>query len=87
MLAARKLKAKVVAIVIGKTIHLHNCNRQDFIKDERWLKHELCHIRQFEQHGFFTFILKYLLETIRNGYYNNRYEVEARQAESAPRSL
>lgn len=80
-LAAMKLRADAVAIVFGKTIHLHNTTKKDFLKNERWVKHELCHIRQFKQHGYFTFIIKYVWESMRKGYYHNRYEVEARQAE------
>ena len=80
-LAAKKLKSKSVAMVLGKTIHLHNTTKTEFLQDEKWLKHELCHINQFKQHGYILFIVKYLLESMRNGYYNNRFEVEARQAE------
>lgn len=80
-IAAIKLGVSSVAMVIGKTIHLHNCSKDDFLKDSRWLKHELCHIRQFQEHGFLPFILKYIAESIRHGYYNNRFEVEARKAE------
>lgn len=82
-LAAKKLRTDNVAIVIGKTIHLHNVSKQNFLKDERWVKHELCHINQFQQNGFATFIIKYLWESIRHGYYNNKYEVEAREAENS----
>ena len=80
-LAAFKLRSERVAIVIGNTIHLHNTSKEDFLLDEKWLKHELCHIRQFRKYGFFGFIFKYLLESIKHGYYKNKYEVEARQAE------
>jgi hypothetical protein len=80
-IAAKKLKANAVAMVLGKTIHLHNTSKLDFLKDERWLKHELCHIKQFKEHGYFLFIVKYLWESVRKGYYNNRFEVEARNAE------
>jgi hypothetical protein len=80
-LAAAKLGSKRVAIVIGRTIHLHNTSKQDFLKDEKWVKHELCHVKQFKQNGFFTFIAKYLWESVKNGYNNNKYEVEAREAE------
>jgi hypothetical protein len=80
-LAAKKLQAVAVAIVVGSTIHLHNASKQDFLQNKRWLKHELCHIRQFKQHGFLPFIVKYLLESLQHGYYNNKYEVEARAAE------
>lgn len=82
-LAAKKLGAKNVAIVIGKTIHLHNTSKQNFLQDERWLKHELCHVKQFKQQGFINFIVKYLWESIQHGYYNNKYEIEAREAENA----
>lgn len=81
MLAAKKLGCHAVAIVFGKTIHLHNTAATTFLKDEKWVKHELCHIRQFKQHGYFCFIIKYLWESLRKGYYNNRFEVEARKAE------
>ena len=80
-LAAFKLGSKRVAIVIGKTIHLHNTSKQEFLKDERWVKHELCHVRQFRQNGFLPFIAQYLWESIKHGYYNNKYEIEAREAE------
>ena len=80
-LAAIKLGSNAVAMVLGKTIHLHNTTKTDFLQDERWLKHELCHIKQFKEHGYVAFILKYVWESIRKGYYNNRFEVEARKAE------
>jgi len=80
-IAAWKLKASSVAIVFGSTIHLWNSSKDDFLKNERWLKHELCHIRQYKQHGYAGFIVKYLWESLKNGYYNNKFEVEARKAE------
>ncbi len=79
--AAWKLSSKRVAIVIGRTIHLHNATREDLLNNKRWLKHELCHIEQFRRFGFMKFIALYLLESIRKGYHNNKYEAEARQAE------
>ena len=81
-IAALKLNASSVAIVLGNTIYLHNAKREEFLKNPQWLKHELCHIRQFEEHGFLLFIIKYLMECLRHGYYNNKYEVAARQAEN-----
>ena len=82
-LAAKKLRSNRVAIVIGKTIHLHNTTKQFFLSDEKWVKHELCHIKQFEQNGYVLFIAKYLWESLKHGYQNNRYEIEAREAETA----
>ena len=80
-IASIKLGARAVAMVLGKTIHLHNTSKAAFLKDERWVKHELCHIKQFKEHGYVGFIIKYLWESITKGYYNNRFEVEARKAE------
>jgi hypothetical protein len=80
-LAAKKLKVPRVAITLGKTIHLHNATQQQFLQDTKWVKHELCHVQQFQRYGYFVFIVKYLWENIRNGYYNNKYEIEARNAE------
>jgi hypothetical protein len=82
-LAARKLKSKNVAIVIGSTIHLYNVSRQKFLQNEKWVKHEVCHLQQFKKHGNFIFLLKYLWESFKNGYQNNKYEIEARKAEEA----
>ena len=79
--AAWKMDAHRLAIVIGKTVHLHNTTKKQFLDNPRWVKHELCHIDQFRRYGFFRFICMYLLESMRNGYYKNKYEVEARNAE------
>lgn len=80
-LAAKKLQSDHVAIVIGKTIHLYNTTRGDFLQNEKWVKHEVCHLQQFKKHGTFIFIIKYLWESLLHGYYNNKYEAEARKAE------
>ncbi len=80
-IAAKKLKAGSVAMVLGKTIHLYGTTKTNFLNDTRWLKHELCHIKQFKENGFGIFIAKYLWESMRKGYYNNKYEIEARAAE------
>jgi hypothetical protein len=80
-IAAIKLGTKAVAMVLGKTIHLHNTTKAGFLQHEKWVKHELCHINQFKEHGYLGFIIKYIWESIRKGYYNNRFEVEARKAE------
>ena len=80
-IAAFKLGTRSVAIVLGKTIHLHNTTKEEFLRNDRWVKHELCHVRQFQQYGYLPFIVKYLWESIRSGYYNNKYEAEARAAE------
>ena len=63
-IAAKKLRSKSVAMVLGKTIHLHNTTKE-----------------QFKDHGYLIFTVKYLWESLRKGYYNNKYEKEAREAE------
>ena len=57
-IAAQKLNTDKVAIVIGKTIHLFNVSKEIFLKDEKWVKHEMCHVKQFEKYGYFNFIIK-----------------------------
>lgn len=80
-IAAAKMRSAKVAIVFGSTIHLHNTKREDFLKDSDWVCHELKHVEQYQQNGFVLFICKYLWEWIRKGYYNNRFEAEARENE------
>jgi hypothetical protein len=82
--AAGFLKADRLAIVIGKTIYLHNTAKADFLKNTAWVKHEMAHIRQFARYGFIPFIVRYLWESLRAGYRNNKYEIEAREAERLP---
>ena len=81
-IAAWKLKSDNVAIVLGKTIHLHNITHAQFLPNKAWVCHELKHIQQFRQHGFISFILLYLWESMLQGYRNNKYEIEARKAEN-----
>ncbi|MEO7834517.1 MAG: DUF4157 domain-containing protein [Ginsengibacter sp.] len=81
-LAAKKLQVDNVAIVIGKTIHLHKVSKEEFLKDKKWVKHEMCHLNQFKKYGFFNLIFRYLWESARHGYYHNKYEIEARKAEN-----
>lgn len=79
--AAYQLKCRAVAAVLGNTIHLWNVSREDFLKRTPWVVHEVEHVRQFKRHGFFVFVCLYLWESARNGYHNNKFEIEARVAE------
>ncbi|MCC9138752.1 hypothetical protein ACFSKU_03510 [Pontibacter silvestris] len=81
------LKSTNVAMVLGKTVHLSGVDKDTFLNDEGWVAHELCHIRQFQEHGYFRFLWLYLQESMRVGYYNNKYEVEARVAGMKHRKL
>jgi hypothetical protein len=81
-IAARKLKANRVAIVLGSTIHLWNTSKQEFTANRRWLIHELVHVMQFRRYGYFSFIFLYLLESLRKSYFQNKFEIEAREGEN-----
>lgn len=80
-LAAWKLKSRHMAITLGHTIHLYNTSSDDFLESKTWVCHELAHVRQFERYGFCPFLFLYGWESIRKGYYNNKWEVEARALE------
>ncbi len=85
--AAFFLRKKTMAIVIGHTIHLWNASFRDFCLNEKWKRHELAHVRQFEQYGLVTFMLKYIGESMIRGYTKNKFEVEAREKENGLDSL
>jgi hypothetical protein len=69
------------AIVIDKTIFLWGISKAEFLTDEPYLKHELKHIAQYRDTGILRFLFLYIYESIKNGYYMNRFEIEARDAE------
>lgn len=77
--ARYKMKSNNIAMVLGKTIHLSGVSKERFLKNEQWLQHELVHIEQFKRYGFFKFLLLYFVESLKHGYHQNKYEVEARQ--------
>ncbi len=70
-----------MAMVFGRTIHLYNTDHREFLANRRWLRHELAHIKQYRALGFFGFLWRYTVEYVKKGYYQNRFEVEARAAE------
>lgn len=71
-----------MAIVFGNTIYLYGANREEFIADQRWVRHELKHVLQYRQYGFAGFLFQYIIEWVKKGYYNNRVEIEARNSEA-----
>ena len=79
--ASKVLRTSKTAMVIGKTIHLHNATSEEFLVDSRWLKHELAHVTQYKKYGFVKFLILYGWYSLRYGYYNNPFEVEARSKE------
>ena len=73
---AKLLPKRFVAITIWRTIHIRG-----FTASPALLSHEKQHVIQWEENGFFKFAVLYLWYSIRYGYYNNPFEVEARKAE------
>ena len=84
-ISAFKLKQPVCAIVVHKTIYLWGINKSEFLGNESYLNHELQHLFQYREHGTLRFLIVYLIESIVKGYYNNKFEIEARAAEHLPR--
>ena len=80
--AAVFLNKNNMAIVFGRTIYLHNINKENFLKNKKWVRHEVQHVFQYQQYGLVSFIFKYLLESIKHGYKNNCFETEACEKEN-----
>jgi hypothetical protein len=80
--AAWRMNSPQMAMVIGKTIHLYGVSRDEFLMDPFWVRHEICHVMQYQQLGLIPFLWRYLWECKKVGYYHNRFEVAARAAEN-----
>ena len=78
-IARMVLMEKAVAMVLGNGIHLSGVTKEEFLNDKKWVKHELVHVEQYKRYGILKFLTLYLIESIRNGYFNNKFEVEARE--------
>jgi hypothetical protein len=65
-------QATVAAITLGRTIFLAPGTRLD----PELLLHEFRHVEQFAERKTFPF--RYIWESMRRGYYANRYEADAR---------
>jgi Domain of unknown function (DUF4157) len=75
------LRGNQTAIVFGNTIHLCNTTTKEFLANKEWVCHELAHVLQYRQYGYFGFLRRYIWECIKHGYYKNRFEKEARAEE------
>jgi hypothetical protein len=64
------------AVTLGSTIVVG----PGVVLEDRLLRHELAHVRQWRRRPL-AFPLLYALAHVRHGYRNNPYEVEARAAE------
>lgn len=80
-IACLKMGSKAIAMVLGKTIHLYGVSKAEFLSNPKWVRHELKHVEQYAKMGTIPFLWAYLLESVKKGYQNNRFEVEAREAE------
>jgi hypothetical protein len=67
-----RMGGPAAAVTLGRTIVVH----PEVELSPRLLVHELAHVRQWGEDPLFP--LKYTLQSIRHGYLQNRYEVEAR---------
>ena len=85
--AAKINKSTNFAVTIGNTIFV-SCSLNEFLSDTSWVKHELCHTRQYDRYGILEFGKRYLFYYIikggffkKRGYLRNPFEIEANNAE------
>jgi Domain of unknown function (DUF4157) len=71
-----RLHGRAVATTRRNRIYLRG-SAQDFFGNSSLLLHEYCHVILQWQPGRLT-VRGYLLECLRRGYWNNRFEIEAR---------
>lgn len=73
-----RMGGPAAAVTLGDTIIVH----PGVHLTSSLLAHELTHVRQWQQDALFP--LRYTAATLRHGYRNNPYEVEARVASASP---
>jgi len=74
--AYARLHPRAIATTRRRRIYLRGA-AQDFFDDPWLMLHEYCHVLKQWEPGDLT-LARYCLEWLRNGYRNNRFEVEAR---------
>lgn len=74
-----KKNATIYAITTSKDVCRYSCLKENI--SEQMKRHEEVHKKQFKKYGWFKFILLYCLEYVKNGYHDNKFEIEARKAE------
>jgi len=72
-----KLHARAVATTRRERIYLRG-SACEFFTDPALMLHEYCHVVHQWRCGRLT-VARYLAECARRGYWNNRFEIEARQ--------
>lgn len=74
-------KEEAYAVTIGKTIFI-SCNKEYFLSDTPWVRHEVTHVEQYEKLGVLEFAKRYLFFSIFFHSYNKiPFESEAISAE------
>ncbi|HYM27079.1 MAG TPA: DUF4157 domain-containing protein [Steroidobacteraceae bacterium] len=73
---ARLHGRRAVATTRRERIYLRGSARE-FFADPRLMLHEYCHVVRQWRGGRLT-VARYLAECLRHGYWNNRFEIEAR---------
>ena len=73
---------KGAAIVFGRTIYLHKVTKEQILGNIPYLRHEVAHVLQWKREGYFGFLVKYLWFSLRFGYRQNPFEIEAREAQT-----
>lgn len=75
---ARLIIPHMAAITIWNRIYV----RSSVPINERLIRHEVCHVQQWHRLGPLRFISSYLWQSLLHGYRNNKFEIEAREAEN-----
>ena len=79
-----RLHGRAVATTRRRRIYLRG-SAADFFQNTSLMLHEYCHVlRQWEPRTLT--ITRYLWECVRRGYWNNRFEIEAREFADTHRS-
>lgn len=68
------IRPSFVAITFGQ----HVFTNRTYLRDMT-IWHEECHTKQYKKYGFFGFLVRYLWDSLKHGYWNNKFEVEARK--------
>jgi len=72
-----RLHLRAIATTRRRSIYLTG-SAEDFFTDPVLMLHEYCHVLNQWEPGDLT-TMRYLVECLRRGYWDNRFEVEARE--------
>lgn len=72
-----RLHPRAIATTRRRRIYLRG-SAEDFFDDPALMLHEYCHVVKQWEPGLLT-LVNYVLEWVRRGYWDNRFEIEARE--------